>query len=71
MSKAGQPAANKGLLMAFVIVLLAGAAYLAYTNMQSGEDDVPGIVKAPDNIQPVSPEQMANGPQPQGYGGGR
>lgn len=67
MSKGGQPAANKGLLMAFVIVLLAGAAYLAYTNMQSNENDIPGLVKAPDNITPVSPAEMANGPQPKGF----
>jgi hypothetical protein len=59
---------NKGLLVALVVVAVIGVGYWFIQMKSNPSDPVVNVPKPPPGITPVTPEEMARGPQPAGGG---
>ena len=63
----GQTAVSKPLLILLVVAVILAIGYFAYTAMNNRTEQGPNVPKVPENLPPVSPEDMSKGPQPQGF----
>ena len=64
---------SKPLIVTLVVVALLAVAYFIYSksqNASANEDNIPGIVKQPPGMKPLTPEEKARMPGPHPAGGG-
>lgn len=61
-------AASKPLLLTLLAVVLVGAAFYVYNGARARaeENDIPGLVKPPPGLTPVTEEEKSRVPQPMG-----
>ncbi len=72
MSTSSNKSVSKPLVMILVVVALLAVAYFIYSKTQNAsatEDNIPGIVKQPANMKPMTPEEKARIPGPHPGGG--
>lgn len=53
---------SKPLMMALIVVVIAGAAYFGYSALSGGKDAVPNVPQKPADLKPMTPEELAKQP---------